>query len=323
MSDRYEELVAKLAAKPWNAASIPDAVYRPVGMIGPEERRALWWLARELLGDGAIVDAGCFVGASTFCLAAGAAASPRAALRRGPIVHAFDHFAAIDEYVVQAIAQHFRPTKAGDSYLDIFEQQLSPHQGIVTAVAGDFAKATWSGEPIDLLFIDIAKTDALGAHVVGTFFSSLVPGRSAVVQQDFHHCWHPMIHVTMEYLAEEFVVLDELIEHQSRLWLLKRPIPQEKIRRLAERRLDRVEQLALLDRLVDRSTGQSRPMMELVRAWHLVRDNRLDAAEAAIASLRSRLSLEMTESLCWAQTVQVEDYVRRLRAESLKHGVRS
>lgn len=314
MSDRRDDLVRRLSAKPWNAAPVPDAVHRPVGMIGPEERRALWWLAREMLGDGAIVDAGCFLGASTFCLAAGAAASPRSAGRRGPIVHAFDYFAAIDEYVAESISQQVRPTHTGDSYLDVFMGQVAPYAEIVRAVPGDFLQATWNEGPIDLLFVDVAKTEALNAHTVGMLFPSLVPGRSVIVQQDFHHCWHPAIHVAMEFLAEELIELDERIEHQSRLWLLDRPIPAEKIRRLAGRELGAAERLALLDRLVERSSPRSRAMMEVVRCWQRFLDGDLDGAEAGIGGLRMRFDVEKTADLWARQALEVEAQIRRRRA---------
>lgn len=315
MSASRDELVHLLAAKPWNNLPVPEAVYQPIGMIGPEERRALWWLAREMLNDGAIVDAGCFLGASTFCLAAGAAASPRAATRRKPIVHAFDRFKAIDAYVAESISRQVRPTETGDSYLDIFMPQVAPHGDLVRAVPGDFLEASWNEGPIDLLFIDIAKTEALNARAVGMLFPALVPGRSIVIQQDYHHCWHPAIHVTMEHLAGEFVELDELIEYQSRLWLLDRPIPAEKIRRLAQHDLGAEERLALLDQLVERSSPRSRPMMEVVRCWQRFLNSDIDGAEAGIRSLRSRFDLETTNGLRARQAREVEVRIKRRRGE--------
>lgn len=320
MSHDVATLVARLSAKPWNAAggdsSPPADLARPVGMIGPEERRALWWLAREVLRDGAIVDAGCFLGASTFCLAAGAAASPRAAGRRGPIVHAFDYFKAIDAYVAETISRQVRPTAPGDSYLDLFMAQVAPHAPMIRAVPGDFLQARWEEGPIDLLFIDVAKSEALNAHVVGTMFPHLVPGESVVVQQDFHHCWHPSIHVAMEHLAEEFELVDELVEHQSRVWLLAREIPAEKIRRLAERDLSAAERIALLDRLVEKSSARCRPMMELTRAWQRFLDGDLEGVAADLASLRSRFDLAKVPDLWARQAREVEAHLAGRRAAS-------
>ena len=120
-----------IRTKPWLApgAGIPAVVDEPKGMIGPEERRAYYWLGRNRLsGAGCIVDAGAFVGASTFCFAAGAADGGRRDFRGGPLVHAYDYFKVVDEYVGNAIARDFRPIAAGeeitfdygDEYFDLF-----------------------------------------------------------------------------------------------------------------------------------------------------------------------------------------------------------
>jgi hypothetical protein len=312
MSHDLAAVVSRLSAKPWNAAGVaPSTLDTAIGMIGPEERRALWWLAREVLRDGAIVDAGSFLGASTFCLAAGAAASPHAAERKGPIVHAFDHFKAIDAYVAETISRQVRPTAPGDSYLDLFMAQVEPHASIIRAVPGDFLQARWDEGPIDLLFVDVAKSEALNAHVVGTMFPHLVPARSVVVQQDFHHCWHPAIHVAMEFFADEFELVDELVEHQSRVWLLAREIPEEKIRRIAGRELSADERIALLDRLVEKSSARCRPMMEVTRAWQRFLDGDLDGAAADIASLRSRFDLAKVADLWARQALEVESHLGR------------
>jgi hypothetical protein len=96
----------EVSKKPWNLqdANIPANVYYPKGMIGPEERRAYFWLAqRWLTGRGCIVDAGSFVGASTFCLAAGAYAGGCKEFDAAPIVRSYDFFAVIDAYVGEAI----------------------------------------------------------------------------------------------------------------------------------------------------------------------------------------------------------------------------
>src|ERR1700704_5140207 len=58
--------------KPWNRSDVPPEIYSPKGMIGPEERRALYWLGKNwFTGRGEIVDAGAYIGASAFSIAAG------------------------------------------------------------------------------------------------------------------------------------------------------------------------------------------------------------------------------------------------------------
>ena len=51
---------------PWEAVDVPDAALRPPTMLSVAERRLLYWLgASHARGEGAIVDAGSFVGGST------------------------------------------------------------------------------------------------------------------------------------------------------------------------------------------------------------------------------------------------------------------
>src|SRR6202012_5380603 len=117
---------------------------------------------------------------------------------------------------------------------------------MIASHAGNFLDQKWSGDPIEILFIDVAKTAALNAHAIGEFFPNLVPETSIVVHQDYFHCWHPHIHVSMEFLSDEFELLDEHVEFQSRVWRLVKPIPPEKIARLKADDLNLDERLALL-----------------------------------------------------------------------------
>src|SRR5689334_15827426 len=120
---------ALLKSKPWTEDdTMPDDVDKPVGMIGPEERRCYYWLGKNWLsGQGCIVDAGAFLGASTFCFAAGAAAGGRRDFHGNALVHAYDYFKVVDNYVGEAISRDFRRVDMGDSYLDIFATQTGAY----------------------------------------------------------------------------------------------------------------------------------------------------------------------------------------------------
>jgi len=265
--------------KPWNDTDAPQEIFDAFGMIGPEERRCFYWLARNCLsGEGAIVDAGAFVGASTLCFAAGAAAAGHTRLNGRPILHAYDYFAALDAYVADAISKQFRPIKQGEAYLDIFEAQTSAYAGMIEAHSGDFLRHRWNGDAIDILFIDVAKRAKLNSHAIGEFFPHLVPGRSIVVHQDYYHCWHPYIHISMEYFGDAFELVDEHVEHQSRVWRLVKPLPEDKIAHMRNYDLEKGERIALLDRLIARSSDDARPMLEVTRIWQRCMDK--DFAEA-------------------------------------------
>lgn len=295
--------------KPWNdsAEADPEDILTPKGMIGPEERRCFYWLAKNRTTDkGCIVDAGSFIGASTYCFAAGAAAAGRERFGGEPIVHAFDYFQAIDAYVAEYIRKNVRPIEAGESYFDVFESQIAPHRGLVKAYKGDFLSHRWSGLPIDVLFIDVAKTAALNAHAISQFFPALEPGRSVVVHQDYFHCWHPYIHIGMEFFGDAFELVDEHVQHQSRVWRLVKPLPADKIARMGAYDLGRDERMALLDRLVETSSEHSKPMMEVVRMWQRCIDKDFEGAVRDMARLRSIYGVDGRPELWFRQAVTIE-----------------
>lgn len=298
-----------LLNKPWerNQGEVPQQIYKPKGMVGPEERRCYYWLAKNWLsGQGCIVDAGAFVGASTYCFAAGAADAGRRAYNDDVLIHAYDYFQVVDEYVGEAISRDFRKIKAGESYLDVFATQTGQYMDAIRAYPGDFLSHSWKGAPIEILFIDIAKTSELCAHAVKEFFPSLIPQQSVVIHQDYFHCWHPYIHVGMEYLDEEFELVDEHVAFQSRVWRLKNKIPSGKIERLAKYDLDAGERMALLDRLVEKSSSAARPMNEVVRLWQRCLDGDFDAATNDLARLRDVYDIDHRRELWALQALEVE-----------------
>jgi len=309
-----------LKSKPWNDSRWPtnEAIHGPKGMIGPEERGCYYWLARNWLsGQGCIVDAGCFVGASTFCFAAGAADGGRRTVEGREVVHAYDYFKVVDQYVGDAISRDFRPVAKGESYLDIFEAQTAPYADLIATYPGDFLTHRWCGDPIEILFIDIAKTAALNAHACEEFLPHLIPGRSIIVQQDYCHCWHPYIHIAMEYLSEELELLDDHVPHQSAVWLLDKPIPKEKIARLAAYDLAKEERLALLDLLIAKSSPTMKPMIEIVKLWQLCLDCDWEAARRHLLGISGRYDLAGSQQL-WARQAK---QIVKAHSEQLANGL--
>ncbi len=300
------------SGKPWNARAdeIPPEIYTPYGMVGPEERRCFYWLARYgLTGQGCVVDAGCFLGASTLCFASGAAAAGHRSFRGGPIVHAFDYFKAFDQYIADAIRKNVRRVEKGGPYLYIFKEYTEKYAAMIEAHPGNFFKQHWSGAPIELLFIDVAKRERLNAHLAREFFPHLTPG-AFVIHQDYFHCWHPYIHISMEYLADAFEVVDEHVMHQSRVWRMIAPIPEEKIARIQAYDFSKEERLALLDRMIANSSSRSRPMMQAVRLWQVCLDGDQDTARREIARLKTEYPLGEHNFQLWAR--QIRDIEARL-----------
>lgn len=291
--------------KPWNAINAPEQLYEPKGMIGREERRALYWIGKSWFGGaGAIVDAGAYVGASAFCLAAGVADNPKMG-RKKPVIYSFDYFTAIDDYVAEQLSRDFRPFAAGESYIDIFLRQVRPYEGLVRAVPGNFLEQRWRGDPIEALFIDIAKTHGLNSHLIREFFPCLIPGHSLVVQQDFYHCWHPYIHITMEALAPFFEIVDEHIEYQSRLYLCTKRIPPSEIARAAKYAYSKSERLAMLGDLSRKEIGHMRAMIDVVKLWQLVLDRDGEEVDRQYAAIVANYGGVRAKGLWWTQAQEV------------------
>jgi hypothetical protein len=279
--------LAALSAKPWDGYPVPDQIYMPHGMIGFEERRMLYWLGAEhYSGAGVIVDAGAYLGASAFALSAGLAKSRHAHASQA-VIHCYDRFVADDEYIRQDISLRLYPVPADYDYQGIFEFQTALHDDKIVAHRGDFAVVPAPDAPVEILFIDVAKTAALNDRLVEHYFTRLIPGKSVIVQQDFYQAWYPYIPIAMEYFRDWFAVADGFVAESSRLYLLTREIPNEAIRDfLGGLSVDR--EAALLRRAIERESGLTRMMLRVAEVLHLCdrQDRRDDARDAATALRR-------------------------------------
>jgi len=194
--------------KPWLEPNAKAGSYA-LGMLGLEERKLIYELARGVYtGEGAIVELGSFCGASTCCLAAGLRDNLRAAGRH---VDSYDNFTADEPYLVEFIRTHFGETiELGQSFRPIFQRATKEFADLIEAHEGDLLEETWPAEvPIEILFVDVAKTLALSGKVLTEFFSHLIPGKSIVVHQDFYHPTAFYLPVVMEFLMDHFTFIDK------------------------------------------------------------------------------------------------------------------
>lgn len=183
-----------------------------LGMTTREEQAWLhWYASREYRGEGAIVDLGCWLGASTIALAEGLRHNPGRGAA-GARIHAYDRFVweewMEDSVAGTALAGRLRP---GESFLPEFERRIGPWSENIVPHCGDLPTIGWQpGGPIELLFNDVAKSWSLARSVLRDFYSSLVPGVSLVVEQDFCHYFTPWVHLLQDrlrdYLAPEVYI---------------------------------------------------------------------------------------------------------------------
>lgn len=275
-----------LGGKPWNNLSVPADLFYPKGLLGDEERRMLYFLASSVYrGQGVIVDAGAFLGASAFALARGLEASAvRAAVNAR--IHSYDLFCSSEFYIRKFLDTHFNLKGEVAEYRSVFDFQTGLVRDRIVAVEGDFSLTQAPDAPIEILFIDVAKTLHLNSHLVRSYFSKLIPGISILIQQDYYHCWHPYIHMTMEYLKEYFTILDPLVRAGSRLYLLERAIPAVKLDRVAAFSFSFDEQQTLLDAAISSDRGETRVMTCVAQILHCVQSGRLTKATALATALQ-------------------------------------
>jgi hypothetical protein len=247
-------------------------------MLTFSERALLYALGRDLAPGTAIVDAGCFMGGSTVCLALGAS---ERLLQPAPVVHSYDLF-EVDYSATTHYGALVGDRQIGSDLRPVFEsvvgEDLLPY---VDVHAGDLLSERWIGQPIDVLFVDVAKTWDLNDHVMHEFFPSLVPGRSVVVQQDYVHEWLPWVHITMELLSDHFERVEVIPGSPSVVYRCTRAVKEgdlpRHLRDLPEGRLE-----GLFDQAVARYEGEERAIIECARAVMLAE---FQGSERAIAHL--------------------------------------
>lgn len=192
---------AEPAAHPWNACPFPGRFTVPT-MLTPEEVNYLHWLGRDYhTGAGRVVDLGCFFGGSTVALATGMMANPDA---RPPLL-------TYDSFVMDSVAEKMflHPYRDGESFRPIFDVMTTRVRDAVVVREGWLPESIdAAGErklyteqaPIEVLFVDVAKTWNVHLTVLRAFARHLIPGRSILVQQDFKHFYQFWIPIHMHQL---------------------------------------------------------------------------------------------------------------------------
>jgi hypothetical protein len=185
--------------QPWRNVPLPWGSGQPVSsMMVPDELAFLYYLTRvHYGGQGAIVDLGPLAGGSAYALAAGMNKSVFK-------VHSFDLWRAWPE------CKSYFPgldLKTGDDLLPAFLQNTAPYNDRIVPYKGDILLQRWCGEPIEIIFIDAAKSPALMLHIIREFYLYLIPG-AFIVHQDYVSSQCPWIHIAERELGEYFQVYD-------------------------------------------------------------------------------------------------------------------
>ncbi len=283
-------------------------------MMSVDEKKFLYGYVRDhYSGQGVIVDAGIFLGGSTWCFGKAVRDNPRSAeiTQKWPKpIISYDH-AVVSTGMVKFFAYHGieGPWQAGASFAPLLEASIRPIADLVSLRLGDITGIEWSGEPIELLFLDILKSRAINRFVPWTFYRSLIPGQSLVVHQDYFYDGLPFIKVTQEFLSPYFTYVGEL--HSTGVFRLDKKIPFRLLRKDPAGRLPIKEQLALLDQAKNRTLDPNRKFMVELSKVRLVAEKRPseeaeELLETVIAKYPDQVSANATprlqEALAGART---------------------
>lgn len=268
---------------------LPDGAREAVGMLSQRERQAFFRLVRDrFTGAGFIVDGGMFLGSSAAALAAGLRANPRCdeilsgAMFRGrkPVVGFELGFYPGPHPAEQT---HGRFTiRAGESYVPQLMESIAPYADLVEARIGDLLDERWPpSDPIEICFIDVAKTPELNRHVFTQFFPRLIPGVSYVIQQDYFFDRLPWIKVLMGAFADHFEWLGQV--GPSSVYRYVRQIPGEAVAGDPWRDCDGPTRIALHRRAADERLSDRRKFSLDVSLAYLI--NEVEGRKAALRHL--------------------------------------
>ena len=250
---------------------IPNAVLSHPGMIAAQERNLLYTLAADhYSGNGCIVDAGVFLGASSIAFGYGLKKrAPGTGSSRFPTpIESFERGIVSPNFEWHAKRARLPILPVGERFDDILHQLIEPVRGEVNLHLGDlldFDGDTLGG--IEICFLDVLKTKKLTLHCMRTFFPRLLPG-AYVVQQDYFIDGLPFIKYSMEMLSDHFEYIGEVCS--SAVFRLKKTIDSndlpdslDQLTGETKLRLHRQSELRVKD-------PNRQYLMQLSRIWLLV-----------------------------------------------------
>lgn len=235
------------------AAPLPPEV---VSMMFPSELDVLYSIAKHYYsGRGDIIDAGIYLGASTYCFAKGLAQNPKRSNQFH--IHSYER-AIVTPAMLRGDAVRTAIGPIGSDYGAYLGRLVAPLGDAVRLHCGDILDMEYKGT-IEIVFLDILKTRKLFEKCNAMFMGSLIPNHSLVIQQDYY--WHLdwYINAYMELLSDYFQIVDSA--ETSCVFLNTKQIPREMFERNPLTGLRRQEVVQLLERSRNRASSLFQYMM--------------------------------------------------------------
>ena len=195
-------------------------------LFGMTSRQEQDWLrtyaAKTYRGLGALVDLGCFLGATTISLAEGLTLNSNAGQNR---IHAYDLFTWSKDFELWAQGREVEGDFTIDeSFLPEFLKRTENWRDYIVVHEEDLAQAQWHGGAIEFLLVDAMKSPEIASAILRGFFPHLLPERSYVMQQDFAHCDTPWIHLLAFRLRNYFSVAADVPKSATTVFRCEREL---------------------------------------------------------------------------------------------------
>jgi len=184
-------------------------------MLNNEEIFFNQWLARERYkGIGYVCELGCFLGGSSLSLLNGM--NDNCASKYPLLV--WDHF--VLDGISAEITPHLKP---GANFRSEYLKNLGDYCNKVKIhernwpegrILSEEDSVYPEGLPIEILYIDIAKSEMIHHSVMRNFFPFLVRGDAWLIQQDFRDCFTYYIPIHM-YLLRKYFKLESYVKNGS------------------------------------------------------------------------------------------------------------
>lgn len=253
----------------------PDgSTHKIRSMLSTHEIALCYMLAAVNWRGDAIVDLGPLMGASSWAFAKGltdAGYRPDA-----PVIHSFDLWKSFESYRNYLGAF---PVGGAASVLGQWTRTMEGYHHLAEPHQGDFLDFEWDGRPIDVLFLDLAKSFALNDHVTKTMFPCLKAG-SILIQQDYVHFNEYWIHMEMARLRE-YLQPQYTLRGATKFYVCVKPIPPEVCAQSASQ-LDYAEQVRLLDDEREKAAIPAQEVLKCAAAKHAIEFGDLERAKSLI-----------------------------------------
>lgn len=249
-------------------------------MMSVAERRFLYGLASKYYsGEGVIIDAGIFLGASTRCFGEGVRQNsnleralskwecPVISFERGIVTPTMPAF-----FKRNSLNVDLAP---GESFAPLVKENTQTVSDIVDLRIGDIQETGGIDHPIEILFLDVLKLPEINKYIVEQYYPKLIPGKSIVIQQDYFYDLLPYIKTYQEYFGAYFQYVGEI--GSTAAFLCTREITKEATLGVDTMVAD--EQIRLAGIALQRSIDPARRFLMALSKARLIR--KLQGAKAA------------------------------------------